>query len=261
MPLHAVQNAEIYFETHGETGPWITLVNGHTRGSKDFKLLARSLVEAGFQCLTFDNRGSGSTKTSAPYTARDMVSDVYALWEKIGIKKSYLVGISMGGMLAEIIASERDLSGLVLISTAAGQHNLNPVSFGEWGDTIESVSERMSHYFTPAFAARNKLLIEAMNKQTLLAIQNDGFSERAMDQRRAINNLDNRPLLEKIKCPTLIIHGSEDKIIEPEVAYELKKLIPRSEIKILEELGHLLLAEDSKLLAKSIVDFCQAHRA
>lgn len=260
MPLHSVPNAELYFETHGESGPWITLINGHTRSSKDFKLLARSLVQAGFQCLTFDNRGSGATKTSGAYTSRDMVNDVYALWEKIGIKKGFLVGISMGGMLAEIIASERDLNGLVLISTSAGQHNLNPVSFGDWGTTLESVTERMSHYFTPAFAARNKLLIDAMNKQTFLAIQNEGFAEKAMDQRQAIANLDNRGLLEKIKCPTLILHGSEDKIIEAEVAYELEKLIPKAELKMLEGLGHLLLAEDSKALAKSIVDFCQAHR-
>lgn len=261
MPLLTVPHAEIYFETHGESGPWITLINGHTRSSKDFKLLARSLVEAGFQCLTFDNRASGSTRTSAPFTARDMVSDVYALWDKIGIKRGFVVGISMGGMLAEIIASERDLSGLVLISTSAGQHNLNPLSFGEWGDSLESVSNRMQHYFTPAFFARNKLLVEAMNKQILGAIKNEGFAERASEQRQAIAGLDNRPLLEKIKCATLIIHGSDDQIIEAEVAYELETSIPKAELKIVEGAGHLLLAEDSKGLAKSIVEFCQAHRA
>ncbi len=261
MPLLHVPQAEIYFETHGESGPWITLINGHTRSSKDFKLLARGLVEAGFQCLTFDNRGSGATKTTAAYTARDMVNDVYALWEKIGIKKSFVAGISMGGMLSEIVAAEREISGLVLISTSAGQHNLNPVSFGDWGTTIESVSERMGHYFTEGFASRNKLLIEAMNKQILLGIQNEGFAERAREQRAAIENLDNRTLLEKIKCATLIIHGTEDRIIEPEVAYELEAKIPKAELMLIEGAGHLLLAEDSKTLAKSIIDFCQANRA
>lgn len=260
MPLLTVPQAEIYFETHGESGPWITLINGHTRSSKDFRLLARALVEAGFQCLTFDNRASGATKTSAPFTAREMVSDVYALWERIGIKGSFVVGISMGGMLAQIIASERVLSGLVLISTSAGQHNLNPSSFGDWGHTTESVSYRLHQYFTEGFAVRNKLLVQAMIKQILNEIENEGFAERATEQRLAISGIDNRALLEKIKCTTLIIHGREDRIIEVGVAYELESLIPKAELKIVEGSGHLLLAEDSKGLAKSIVEFCQANR-
>ncbi len=261
MPTLQVANAEIYFETHGEKGPWITLINGHTRSSKDFKLLARNLVDAGFQCLIFDNRGSGSTKVHGDFTARDMVNDVYALWEKIGIRSCFVAGISMGGMLSEIIASERDLHGLVLISTSAGQHNLNPISFGEWGTTLESVAERMSYYFPPSFAVRNKLLIDAMNKQILNAVLNEGFGEKAKAQRKAVEGIDNRLVLEKIKCPTLIIHGSEDRIIEAEVAYELENLIPKAELKLIEGAGHLLLAEDSKGLAKSIISFCQTHRA
>ena len=260
MPFIDVANAQLYYETNGESGPWITLVNGHTRSSKDFRLLARNLVEAGFQCLTFDNRGSGQTKTVAPYTYTDMVQDVYALWDKFGIKKSFVVGISMGGMIAEIIASERDISGLVLISTGSGQPDLNPLGSAPWGSNLEEVSARMAHYFTEGFASRNKLLVDAMNKQILLAIQNDGFEERARDQRAAIAGINNQTLLERIKCPTLIIHGSEDQIIKVDAAHNLNVSIPNAELRIIEGAGHLLLAEDSKTLAKSIVDFCQAHR-
>lgn len=260
MPFIDVPNAQLYYETNGETGPWITLINGHTRSSKDFRLLARSLAEAGFQCLTFDNRGAGQTRALAAYTFTDMVQDVYALWEKFGIKKSFVVGISMGGMISEIIASERDISGLLLISTGAGQQDLNPIGSAPWGTTLDDVATRMSHYFTPAFAGRNKLLIDAMNKQILLAIQNDGFEERALEQRAAIEGIDNQPLLECIKSPTLIIHGSDDQIIKVEAAHNLSVSIPNAELKVVEGAGHLLLAEDSKALAKSIVDFCQANR-
>ncbi|RYZ51013.1 MAG: alpha/beta hydrolase [Proteobacteria bacterium] len=261
MPFIDVNNAQIYFETNGETGPWITLVNGHTRSSKDFRLLARHLVEAGFQVLIFDNRGSGQTKTTAPYTATDMVQDVYAIWEKFSIKKSFVVGLSMGGMLSEIIASERDITGLVLVSTGAGQQDINPISNGSWGTTIEEVTARMSNYFTEGFASRNKLLIEAMNKQILQSIQNDSYEEKAQEQRAAIRNINNQAILERIKCPTLIIHGSEDQIIKVEAAHNLNVSIPNAELKVIEGAGHLLLAEDSKTLAKSIIDFCQANRA
>lgn len=260
MPFIDVPNAQLYFETNGESGPWITLINGHTRSSKDFRLLARNLADAGFQCLTFDNRGSGQTKTVAAYTFAEMAQDVYALWDKFGIKKSFVVGISMGGMIAEIIASERDISGLVLISTGARQQDLNPLGSTPWGATLEDVSSRMSHYFTSGFASRNKFLVDAMSKQILLAIQNDGFEERALEQRAAIEGIDHQALLEHIKCPTLIIHGSEDQIIRVEAAHNLNESIPNAELKIIEGAGHLLLAEDPKTLAKSVVDFCQTHR-
>jgi len=260
MPFIDVPRAELYYETHGEKGPWITLVNGHTRSSKDFRLLSRTLVDAGFQCLTFDNRGSGQTKTHEAYTAADMVADIYALWEKFGIKKSFVVGISMGGMLSQIIASEHDITGLILVSTGAGQADLSPISFGTWGTSIEEVGARMSHYFTPDFASRNKLLIDAMNKQILAAIQKDGFEQQAQEQRQAIAGIENQTLLETIKCPTLIIHGREDQIIRVEAAENLQRSIPGAELKIIDGVGHLLLAEDSKTLAKTILDFCLAHR-
>jgi pimeloyl-ACP methyl ester carboxylesterase len=147
------------------------------------------------------------------------------------------------------------------VSTGAGQQDINPISSGAWGNTIEEVTARMSHYFTEAFAGRNKLLIEAMNKQILLAIQNDSYEQKAQEQRTAIRGINNQALLERIKCPTLIIHGSEDQIIRVEAAHNLNVSIPNAELKIIEGAGHLLLAEDSKTLAKSIVDFCQANRA
>lgn len=120
---------------------------------------------------------------------------------------------------------------------------------------------RMAHYFTPDFAARNRLLVDAMNKQILQWIQNEGFEGRAAEQRAAIATIDNQPLLERIKCPTLILHGSEDQIIRIEAAHHLNVSIPNATLKVIEGAGHLLLAEDSKLLAKSIIDFCQANRA
>ncbi|RZA13819.1 MAG: alpha/beta hydrolase, partial [Proteobacteria bacterium] len=199
MSFIEVPNASLYYETAGEKGPWITLINGHTRSSKDFRHLARTLSESGFQCLSFDNRGSGQTKTTDSYTKADMVQDVYALWEKFGIKRSFVVGISMGGMLSEIIASERDITGLVLVSTGVGQSDISPVASEGWGSTLEDVAAKMNHYFTEGFAQRNKLLIEAMNKQIFKSIEDDGFEEKAKSQRAAIQSIDNAALLERIK--------------------------------------------------------------
>jgi 3-oxoadipate enol-lactonase len=256
-------DVSLFYETSGEKGPWITLVNGHTRSSRDFKLLARSLAAAGFQVLTFDNRGSGQTQSKGPFTCQDMVKDVFALWDKFGIKGSFLVGISMGGMISQFVAAERPsaVTGLILISTGSGDADLNPLSFGGWGRTQGEVLERLSHYVTADFKARNKLLIDAMAKQILQSIQNEGFEERANAQRIAMKGIDTSPVLGKISCPTLILHGELDEIIRIEAAYGLTRQIDKAELKVLPGRGHLLLAEDSKTLADDIIEFCQSHRA
>ncbi|RZA11724.1 MAG: alpha/beta hydrolase, partial [Proteobacteria bacterium] len=74
-------------------------------------------------------------------------------------------------------------------------------------------------------------------------------------------SIDNAALLERIKCPTLILHGSEDRIIPVAAAHRLNDAIANSELKVIDGVGHLLLAEDSKALAKYIADFCAANRA
>lgn len=263
MPTLELSDVSLFYETNGEKGPWITLVNGHTRSSRDFKLMARSLVNAGFQCLSFDNRGSGQTQAKGLFTYKDMVQDIYALWDKFGIKSSFLVGISMGGMLSQIAAAERPaaVTGLVLVSTASGEAELSPLSFGSWGTTLETILERLSHYVTEDFTKRNKLLIEAMAKQILQSIQSEGFEERAQAQRRAVKGIDTSPLLGQISCPTLVLHGEWDEIIKADAAYALARQIDKAELKILPQKGHLLLAEDSKTLADDIVEFCLKNRS
>lgn len=263
MPTLELADVSLFYETSGEKGPWITLVNGHTRSSRDFKLMTRSLVSAGFQCLALDNRGSGQTQSKGPFTYETMVNDIYALWDKFGIKSSFLVGISMGGMLSQIAAAERpsNVAGLVLVSTASGESELSQYSFGSWGETIEDVLKRLSHYVTEDFTKRNKLLIEAMAKQILQAIQSEGFEARAQAQKQAVKGIDNSPLLGKITCPTLILHGDLDEIIKVDAAYALARQIDKAEIKVLPQKGHLLLAEDSKTLAEEIIEFCLKYRA
>ena len=89
--------AKIYYELHGETGDWVTLVNGHTRTMRDFKIFTRKLVEAGFRVLLLDNRGAGESKVSFPFSLSEMASDVIDLWDEIGIEKVTYLGYQWVG--------------------------------------------------------------------------------------------------------------------------------------------------------------------
>ncbi len=258
MPILQRPTAALYYEVLGETGPWLTLVNGHTRSSRDFKLLAKVFVAAGFRCLIFDNRGSGQTSEEGPIRLDDMVEDILALWTHCRVKRSHLMGISMGGIVSQFLAARNPqlIDHLVLVSTAASSGYLASLSFEPWGRELPEVESRLKKYVSAGFYARNKLLMQAMAKQILTAIQSDGFESRATAQHLAIAGFDTRDLLPRIAAPTLIIHGTDDTVIPLAAASEIAALIPGARLQLVAEGGHLLLAEDSKRLGQMVIDFC-----
>lgn len=250
-------NAKVFYETSGDHGSWVTLINGHTRTSKDFKLLVKHLVANGHRVLTLDNRGAGQTETSAPFTMQDMANDVIALWDHLEIAQSHLLGISMGGMIAQLIAAKHPerVKRLILVSTAARKKWVDPHAEAGWGTTLDSVKTKLTYYFAASFIAKNKLLVEAMAKQILKEIEAGTFSEAAKSQREAMSHFEGFSYLSKILTETLIIHGREDRVMAPEAARELHEHIRYSRSEFIDGAGHLLLAEAPKELYNLVSDF------
>ena len=101
MPNIETPGAIINFDVVGDQGPWVTLINGHTRSSNDFRMMGRIFSQAGMRVLVLDNRGAGKSQVSRPFTITDMCGDVVALWDYLEIEKSSLLGISMGGFISQ----------------------------------------------------------------------------------------------------------------------------------------------------------------
>lgn len=250
-------SCNLYYETLGEAGPWLTLINGHTRSSRDFRLLAGNLAKQGLRCLLFDNRGSGDTVCDTSFTLKDIAEDVVFLWNELGIQGSIVMGLSMGGIVSQILQhlAPSKVQGLILVSTGSSEQSLSQEAFEPWGQTEESVERKLRAYFTESFLGRNKILVQAMAKQILIGITSDDFERRAQSQREAMRAVDTKAYLGKVSCPTLIIHGTDDRIIPFAAGEELHRLIPGSELKTLEGIGHLVLAEYSKNLAQDVLAF------
>lgn len=261
MPFMPRDSAEIYYETLGTEGPWLTLVNGHTRSSRDFRLLAGNLVKQGLRCLLFDNRGAGETKNGPDFTLHDIAADIIELWDHLGIDKTVVMGLSMGGLVSQIVTHKVPdrVQALILVSTGSAESSLAPAAFTPWGQTEESVYHKLQAYFTESFLSRNKLLVQAMAKQILQGITADQFEERADQQRRAMKGVDTKPMARNINCPTLIIHGQDDRIIPFAAGEELERLIPGAHMKALPDVGHLVLAEYSRNLPQDILDFLREN--
>jgi pimeloyl-ACP methyl ester carboxylesterase len=255
MTFFETPQARIYYETHGSQGPWITLVNGHTRTSKDFRVMTKFLVENDYRVLVLDNRGSGQTEISGEFQIDDMAEDVLALWSQLNVRSSSLLGISMGGLIAIYLAAHRPsmVERLILVSTASDRKWFLKVP--GWGETLESVQERLNHYVNPDFVKSNKILLEAMAKQILTAIISGKFTADSNAQNEAIKSFDPKDHLGNISSPCLIIHGEKDAIIAPESAKELHHLIQDSRLHLMPGIGHLILAESPKQLYNLVLDF------
>ena len=95
---------ELYFEVHGE-GPPLVLVMGIGYDATLWTLAQVPALSQRFQVVIFDNRDVGrSSKAAAPYTIADMADDVAALMDALDIKRAHLLGLSMGGMIAQEFA-------------------------------------------------------------------------------------------------------------------------------------------------------------
>lgn len=225
----------------------VTLINGLTRSCSDFKLFAKFLRERGFCVLIFDNRGAGQTECSREFSLDDIVKDIQGLWAHEGIERSHVLGISLGGYIAQMlaIASANKISSLCLVSTSP-RLSAAVGSFEAWGVELEDIEERLRIYVHKDFHARNGILLKAMAKKIAQDNARGGFDQNAKAQRQALSDARlSFEELAQLKCATLILHGDEDRVVSLDEAHYLHSLWAHSKLEIFKQTGHLILLEQS----------------
>lgn len=245
MPFFASDNAEIYYETWGEgQGPWLTLLNGLSRSSTDFKAMARFFNERNWRCLLIDNRGAGKTEAPVGFSVEESAHDVVRLWDHLKISSSALLGISYGGMLAMHVAIDAAsrVSKLILVSTSPRSADIKR-------------TEDISHYFSESFRESHQIMIKAFVKEMEQAFVDPARAGKSASQRKAVEGVDVSAPLKKIKIPTLVLHGGDDAIVPVAVGKKTAAAITGSELEIFEGTGHLLLAETPKRLYEKVWEF------
>ncbi len=257
------------------------------------ELLIQELVRRGHRVIQFDNRDVGlSSKLDQwgqpnpithalkrklklnqkpPYTLEDMAQDVIELMDGLQIEKAHLVGASMGGMIAQIVAAQhkaRCLSLTTLMSTS-GNPKLPKANLRVLWQLISNRRPNTNEESAIAKAiALNRILsgsrfdIEEAELRSLAernikrCYHPAGFKRQLV----AITSAQSRvPLLKRIKVPTLIIHGSEDPLIPVQAALDLAIHIPKSKIRIIRGMGHHLPPPVCPSLAKMIAK--HTHKA
>lgn len=224
-----------------------------------------------FRTITLDSRGVGETDLPPEpvYTMAQMADDAAALVRQLKFTRAHVVGLSMGGTVAQELALRHPqlVRSLVLVSTWAKTDARFTQVIESWTSLASRVpiEERYRHVFypwvfSPTFFEK-KDNVEAAFRGAL-AYQHQTKAEAMERQARGIYiwNGSRVPKLGTIKAPTLIVAGKDDILTPPDVARALSKLIKRSRLTLMPG-GHLLILEQAEAFNRALIRFLKGVRS
>ena len=254
-----INGVSIAYTTAGEEkNPSVLMIMGLMGSHKVWgEKIVNGLVDSGYRVILFDNRDTGESENldrlgkpnlywkfamsylgvdfSSPYTLTDMALDGIGVLDHLGIERAHIVGASMGGMVAQTIASkfpERTKSLVSIMSTTGASHlsqmsESNEQNFNNAGGWDKDVAH--SYGFYP----------EAMPRQLTAIFKGGDRSEQ----------------VRSIKVPTLVQHGINDTLLPPDHGEHTAQLIRNSKLKIYKKMGHNLPPEVLPLVIEDMVSF------
>jgi pimeloyl-ACP methyl ester carboxylesterase len=250
--------------------------------------LCQQLVDEGFHVVRFDNRDAGLStflpdpvdvfavfgavtdggEPEVPYLLSDMAGDAIGLLDHLGIDQAHVVGISLGGMIAQTLAIEHPsrVATLTSIMSTTGDPDVGmpaPEAISALLDpppeTREQAQDRRVHHATiwgsPGLwdeAALRDLTGELWDRhhdphgsgRQLAAILASGSRAEGLRQ---------------LDIPTLVMHGTADKLVDPSGSHRLAELVPGAELVIVEGMGHDLVPPLWPRLVEAITSHARQH--
>jgi pimeloyl-ACP methyl ester carboxylesterase len=255
------------YETFGDPGdPTILLIMGlgtqMIGWNEDF---CGELAHAGFHVVRFDNRDSGRSthvkakppsigqllrrdKKAATYTLADMAGDAVGLLDHLGVDRAHVVGASMGGMIAQTVAArhpERVISLTSIMSNSGGRFSgqpalvAYPVLLKTAPDDRDAFAEHIVKMFetigSPGFD-RDAEEIRELGRRSYERSYSPASAGRQLAAIIASGARSRE--LARIKAPTLVIHGTADKLVRPSGGRATARAIPGAKLLKIDGMGH-----------------------
>lgn len=246
---------DIAYWVHGEGTPLVLLI-GLGVAAAAWGPLPMLLSQGGYQVISMDNRDAGMSSSAAgPYSIGDMADDVIAVLDDSGVGRTNLLGLSMGGAIAQQVAighPER-VDRLMLVSTLPGGDGRVPAetAFLERLFAAKDTATSIGIQAAPGFAEEHPGIIGALAARW----QEGADPSRFARQWDAIVSFDDWEGLSSIGCPTLILHGGLDQFVPPGNAYNLASRIPDAKVQLLDGVGHLIALERPFEFVEAITRF------
>jgi pimeloyl-ACP methyl ester carboxylesterase len=265
MERARINGVQIAYELRGAGTP-IVMIHGAQGDQTMFTRMASDFASS-YRVMTFDQRGSGlSEKPDTPYSIAMLADDTAALMDHLAIASAHIIGVSMGGMIAQEFALRhpRKVRSLVLgcttpggpnairlnVDASSGAYSTRPMTAEERGKALAEAA------FSKGYLAQHPEVIASMIEMRRgRPIDTVAFPHR-MKAAVEHNTYDR---LAEIRCPTLVITGKDDALIAWQNSRILSERIEGAEEVILEPAGHCFWLEQPEQSRAAIAGFLSSH--
>jgi 3-oxoadipate enol-lactonase/4-carboxymuconolactone decarboxylase len=255
MPLIASNGTELFYDLSGPEGAPVVVFSNSLGTTLEMWNAQAEALSGHYRILRYDTRGHGrSPVVDAPASIDTLADDVAGLLAALGIGRAHVVGLSIGGMTAQALATRRPecVASLVLMATSA----YLPSGWEERAALVRAqglgaiVEATMTRWFTPAYVAAGPAPLRAL-RERFLAINPAGYAVCC----GAIAGMDLRDRIGAITVPTLIIAGAEDPATPPAMSMDISARIAGSELVVLPHAAHILAIEQADRVNRHLLAF------
>ena len=290
MPSAPLNGLDLYYEAQGASdAPVILLIMGLggqlTMWPPGF---VDDLVAAGYRVVRFDNRDVGLSskfdevrlphpvlqmlarrvgwRLATPYDLADMARDAEGLLDHLGIEAAHVVGISMGGMIAQHLAA--GAPGRVRSLTAVMSTTGNPRLPRPKGEILKRLLRQ-----GPAPIGRDAIIDRGVETFALIGTPGEDHNTNGVRDQIAVSfdrnhhpsgplrqiaailsSGDFRSVTRRVRAPTLVIHGTVDPLVSPLGGRDIARNIPGARLELIEEMGHDLVPRHRPRILRHILD-------
>jgi 3-oxoadipate enol-lactonase len=278
MSTATVGSLDVYYEEHGSGDP-LLLIMGLAADSTAWMFQVPDFAQH-YRTIVFDNRGVGRTsKPAGPYTIHEMADDAAGLLDVLDVRRAHVVGVSMGGMIAQELALRHPsrVRSLVLACTypepdAEIERNRR-FSLEQFGGTVTAEGEMqvdlkainpmdfLQHLLPAVF--NQEFIAKELPKliQVFSGALQYGFSmEAILGQVAAVMNHKATERLHQIAVPTLVITGDADRLIPPANSDILAKHIPGAKLVRIAGGSHGFNFETPEVFNRAVLEFLASVR-
>jgi pimeloyl-ACP methyl ester carboxylesterase len=299
MPIASHDGLQIEYDVVGEDGaPAVLLVMGLGMPAAMWPPeFISALLERGFRVVTFDNRDSGGSTwlreaqvpnipvamtrallrlpVTAPYTLTDMALDAAAVLDAADIARAHVIGVSMGGMIAQVLAALQPQRVLTLTSIMSSSGNPHPrMALGKRRALdallrrppddpadIEAVVDHLAYVFgvigSPGFPQDAGTLRPHLARVARRGLYPAGTSRQLA---AILASGDRRTLLRGVSAPTLVVHGADDPLVPLAAGRDTARHVPNAMLEIIPGMGHDFPPPLMARIAARVAEHCHSSQ-
>jgi pimeloyl-ACP methyl ester carboxylesterase len=262
VPSAELPQGPLFYEDSG-TGVPVLLLHELGGNARDWDRQAAALASRR-RVVVPELRGHGRSPPPPgdTYTPFQHAADIQGLIDRLALKRPWVVGLSLGGLVALALALDHpeQLRGIVLVSTTAHVDRYTREVESRWMKVFRE--EGVEAYL-------NRLLQDAYYPDWLLDHLDEADRFREDQRHRRLAGIapsvagslswDVRGQIARIRLPTLVVHGMDDRVVDPTSARILRQTILGSEMKLYANTGHLLHQERPEEFTRLLEDFFSRH--